>query len=250
MMMKTVLRLFFAIARYMPRSRYQNCTLRRLGDRGRVRHLEELALLEAQATHEQRVREDLDLRVQLAHAAVVEPARGLDLVLGVDQLALQLQVVLAGLELRVRLGDREDALQRRLHVVLGDGRLGRAARRQRLGSRLGDVLEDRLLVCRVSLDRLDEVRDEVGTTLELHGDVAPRLVHADVQRHERVVRRPQVDTDDDDEQDDDADDDEPFHGDDYSRAASACLSQSYELFGVRANVSKSTCTNPKRWRKP
>src|SRR5690606_37046565 len=97
----------------------------RLGDGGGVRDLEELALGEAEATNEQGVREDLDLRVQLAHATVVEPARRLDLVLGVDQFTLQLQVVLARLELRVRLGHGEDTLQGLLHVVLGDSGFGR-----------------------------------------------------------------------------------------------------------------------------
>ena len=90
--------------------------------------------MEAEAAHEQRVREHLDLRVELAHAAVVEPARGLDLVFGVDELDLQLQEVLARLQLRVGLGDREDRLQRLLHVVLGGARLGRALRLQRLGA--------------------------------------------------------------------------------------------------------------------
>ena len=121
-MMKTVLRLFFAIAEYMRAIHAGRCAAarlldqrsrselhaRRLGDRGGVVDLEELALREAEAAHEQRVREDLDLGVELAHAAVVEAARGLDLVFGVDQLGLQLQEVLVGLQLRVRLGDRED----------------------------------------------------------------------------------------------------------------------------------------------
>jgi hypothetical protein len=64
----------------------------------------------------------------------------------------------------------------------------------------------------VALDRLDEVGQQVGTTLELHGDVAPRLIHPHIEPNQPVVGRPQVDTDDGDERDDDADDDECVHG--------------------------------------
>ena len=62
----------------------------------------------------------------------------------------------------------------------------------------------------VALHRLDEVRQQVGSPLELDRDVAPRLVDAHVQRDERVVGRPQVDADDDDERHDDEDRDQPF----------------------------------------
>ncbi len=62
----------------------------------------------------------------------------------------------------------------------------------------------------VALDRLDEVRDQVGATLELHRDVAPRLVDAHVELDEAVVGRPQVDPDDHSEGDDDQDRNEPF----------------------------------------
>ena len=49
--------------------------------------------------------------LKFTDTAVVEATRRLDLVFGVDQLGLQLEEVLAGLQLRVRLGDREDRLQ-------------------------------------------------------------------------------------------------------------------------------------------
>src|SRR4051812_27042331 len=88
-MMKIVLRLFFAMARYMespgqPRwGRRLELDARRLCDRRGICDLEELALFEPEAANEQGVREGLDLRVELAHAAVVEPTGGLDLVFGV-----------------------------------------------------------------------------------------------------------------------------------------------------------------------
>src|SRR5690606_36199343 len=114
---------------------------------------------------EQVVREDLDLRVQFANTAVVEPASGLHLVLGVDQRMLHLKEILARLQLRIGLGDGEEALQRLLQVSLGDSGLTRTGRGESLGPGAGDVLEDGLLVRGVALDRLDEVRNEIGSPL-------------------------------------------------------------------------------------
>src|SRR5665213_3277609 len=102
----TVLRLFLAIARYIACP--SELHARRLGDRREVGDLEEVARRESQTLGEDVVREDLDLGVQLAHATVVEPARGLDLVFRVDEVGLQSQEVLARLQLRVRLRHGED----------------------------------------------------------------------------------------------------------------------------------------------
>src|SRR3546814_6361554 len=68
----------------------------------------ELALAEAEVAREEVVREHLDLGVQLAHTTVVEAARGLDLVLGVDDRLLKLEEVLARLQLRIRLRNRSE----------------------------------------------------------------------------------------------------------------------------------------------
>ena len=79
--------------------------------------------METKVAREQRVREDLDFGVELAHTAVVETTAGLNLVFSVNKFALELKVVLAGLQLRVRLSDSKDALEGRLHVVLGSSRI-------------------------------------------------------------------------------------------------------------------------------
>src|SRR5690606_37080937 len=164
-MMRIVLRLFFAMAEYMGCLRYvrwgaevsiRRCAATRptgdrselhagrLGDRGGIRHLEELALGESEPAHEERVREDLDLGVELAYAAVVEATRRLDLVFGVDELALQLQEVLVRLQLRVGLGHREDRLHRRLELVLGHRGFGGCRGAHRGGACGGHLLEDAL----------------------------------------------------------------------------------------------------------
>src|SRR6187431_2480877 len=207
--MNQVLRLLRAMALYTDYFRSE-LHARRLADRGAVDDLEELPLVEAEVAGEQVVREHLDLGVQLPNAAVVEAAGGLDLVFGVDDRLLQLEEVLARLQLRIGLRDSEQRLQRLLHVALCDARFGRAARCQRLGSGACDVFEDRLLMGRIALHRLDQVRQQIGSTLQLDGDVAPRLVDAHIERDQRVVCRPQVDADDDDERHDDQYRDQPF----------------------------------------
>ena len=79
---------------------------------GGILDLEELAAGEAERAGEQAVREHLDLGVVRLDVAVVDAARSGDLVLGVRQLALQLGEALGGAQLRVGLGDREQAAQR------------------------------------------------------------------------------------------------------------------------------------------
>ena len=63
------------------------------------------------------------LRVVRLDVAVVDAPRGGDLVLGVRQLGLQLLEVLAGAQLRVGLGDREQPAQRLAENALGHARL-------------------------------------------------------------------------------------------------------------------------------
>ena len=57
--------------------------------------------------------------VQVAHGHVVEAPRGLDLVLRVGELVLELEEVLAGLQVGVVLGNREQLAQRAGELVLG-----------------------------------------------------------------------------------------------------------------------------------
>src|SRR5207237_10521696 len=95
----------------------------------------------------------------------------------------------------------------RLGALLG---LPRGAGRDRRGVRFGDLLEDRRFVRRVSLHRLDEVRDQVVTPLELNFYVRPGLFHALTQRVEAVVRRDEEERDRPDDDKDDYDLHEPL----------------------------------------
>src|SRR5439155_19032111 len=87
------------------------------------------------------------------------------------------------------------------------------------GARFGHLLKDRRLVRRISLDGLDEVRDEVVTPLELDVDVSPGLLHALTQRDEAVVGR---DEEEGEHPEDDKDDDD-FHGPSLEREASRTI---------------------------
>ena len=162
--------------------------------------LVELALLDAGDAGEQQPGQRAHERVQLRDGVVVVlPGEG-ELVLGVGELALEVEEVLVGLEVGVVLGDRVEVDQRPLHGGVGGGlgvdvvalRRGLEAR-----PRAGDLLEDRLLVRGVPLDRVDEVRDQVGATGELDVDAAQRLLGADVRGAQLV----------------EADDGEPGEGD-------------------------------------
>ena len=127
--------------------------------------------------------ERLDARVVALHVAVVDAARAGDLILGVRQLGLQLLEVLGRAQLRVGLGDGEQAAERSAQLALGLGDLSRrrgaaGLRAHGVGARLRDGLEDLALVRRIALDGLDQVRDQVVPALELDVDPAPGLVDA------------------------------------------------------------------------
>ena len=86
---------------------------------------------------------------------------------------MQAREVRVGLQLRVVLDDDEepasavDSALRRLDL------LGRRRRAGHLRARVGDRLEDVLLLLREALHRLDEVRNEVAPALQLVLDLAP-----------------------------------------------------------------------------
>ena len=79
---------------------------------GGVLDLEELALREAERAGDEDCGEDLDRVVERQHRVVVDLARDRDLVLGVPELVLEVEEVRARLQVRVRLGDGEEAAER------------------------------------------------------------------------------------------------------------------------------------------
>ena len=91
---------------------------------------------EAERPGEHEARERLDRVVVRQHGVVVDLARDGDAVLRLGELGLELPEVLVRLELRVRLGDGEEAAERGSEDSLGLRRLGRRLRLLRAGARL------------------------------------------------------------------------------------------------------------------
>jgi hypothetical protein len=160
---------------------------RHLRHRGVTLRREELALAEAERYREEEPRQALHRGVEVHHGRVVIAARGADLVLGVRQVFLELQEVLGRLQVRIRLGDREEPADRRgeelVRVRCVPGRRGLLHG----CSRPRHLVEDGTLVSGIAADGLDEVRDQVGAALELDFDVRPTRLDLVAQPDQPVV---------------------------------------------------------------
>src|SRR6266508_1133445 len=124
-------------------------------------------------------------------------------VLGLRQLLLQRQEALVGLEVRVGLRHRKQALQGAAQHVLGRRLAGGSLRVDRPRPRLGDRLQRAPLMGGVALDGLDQVGDQVVTALELHVDLAPRVVDMVPPPNQAVVDQHGHDQQHDDDRHDD-----------------------------------------------
>jgi len=78
------------------------------------------------------------------------------------------------LEIRIRLGQREEAAQGLAELSFGPGAGPGCLGRHRRAAGLYDGVEDAPLVRCVALDRLHEVRHEIGSAVELHVHLRPR----------------------------------------------------------------------------
>ena len=137
-------------------------------------------------------------------------------VLGSGELVHQALERLVRLQLRIRLDDGEQPPERARESRL---RLREAAHRLRTARRAGGALRrlhgagagrdhrvERLtLVRHVALRRLDEIRNEVIASLELHVDLRERVAEPVAHGDEAVVRRDHPD----DERGDDGEEDPP-----------------------------------------
>ena len=148
----------------------------------------------------------LDLVVVVEHAVVVELAGVGDATFGGGQFLLQRQEVLVGLEVGVRLAEREHLAERAGEHVVGLGLcLGGVGRGDRRVAGLDHGFEGAALVGGVALDGLDEVRDEVESALELDVDLRPGVVDLVAAADQAVVHR-RSSTRHDHQHDDDHDD--------------------------------------------
>src|SRR3989442_6859946 len=162
--------------------------------------LEVLALGEAEEQRDLVGREAVDGGVEIADDGVVVATRALNRLLDLAERALELAEALVRLQLRVRLGEREELTERAGQLVLGlRARLLRLGRDRRAAG-ANDLIERGPLVRGVAFDGLDQVGHQVGAAFELHVDVRPRFFGPLAQPDELVVRQ--------DDRDDEADEDE------------------------------------------
>src|SRR5439155_4087151 len=112
-------------------------------------------------------RKGLHRRVEIAHDRVVVATGVLDRVLDLAERPLELDEVRVRLEVRIRLGKREELAEGARERVLRLRARLRRLRGDRGAARARHGLERGPLVGGVALHRLDEVRHEVGAPLEL-----------------------------------------------------------------------------------
>jgi len=122
--------------------------------------------------------ENLSGRVVGKDGIVVELASEGDSALGIAELLLQVKELLTRSQGRIGLRNRKEALQRVAEEVLGFRLCRWSLRPHCADSSLSHGLEGLSLVDGVSLDRLNEIRHQVVTALELDSDLAPRIIHA------------------------------------------------------------------------
>src|SRR5664280_872201 len=164
--------------------------LRRLGD------VEELLLLDVEHTSHHVRRERLDLCVQVAHHRVVITASILDRIFQSAQRTLQRLELLRGAQLRVSLGHRKQPAQGVGELSLGFALLRRSGGGHGRTAIFGDVLEGPLFVRGVALHGFHQVGDKVVAAFQLHVDIGPGVVGADLQLHQTVVNADQRERDD------------------------------------------------------
>src|SRR5690625_1095776 len=152
-------------------------------------NLQENLLLLAHGAGQEHARNGLDRIVVLQHRVVVKLAGVSDLVLHTREFILQRTEVLVGAQLRVGFGHGEETTERPAHLV---GSLCRFSDRTGIHhclSRTVDGVEYLTLVRRITLHRLDDVGNEVVSTLQLHIDLTPRVFIAVLEGDDAVVDR-------------------------------------------------------------
>ncbi len=161
-------------------------------------------LVEPKRTRDEHRREALDRGVQIAHGGVVIAPRALQLTFDIRQLVLQLEEIRVGLELRIGLGNGEQASKQARHLCIRLSSALDTPGGKRLGAVRAYFLKHLALVGGVSLNGFHEIRNQVRAAAELHGDSAEALLHQSPQPDQPVVQR-----DGGKQQQDDCCDDDP-----------------------------------------
>lgn len=153
----------------------------------RVGDLDQRLLRMAAPRGDDRRGEHLDGVVVVRHGRIVRAAYGLQLVLHLLDLPLQVEELRVGLQFGVILdGDMEPAEQRRELAAFAD--LLALRGRGRARTQVGDARQELVLVDHVGLDRGHQIRDQVVALLQDHADAAPALPDTVASGDQAVVR--------------------------------------------------------------
>ena len=125
----------------------------------------------------------MDISVVVLQCLVVALSFDGDAVFGAGELILQAQEVFVGFKLRIILHNREQPSKCTVELLVGCNLLLRRAGRKQCRAGLGNIAENLLLLLRITLHSLDQIRNQVSTALQHDVHLRPcrlnRLVFTD-----------------------------------------------------------------------
>ena len=98
-----------------------------------------------------------------------------------------------GAKLRIRFGEREEALERAGEHIFRLGLFGRAGGTHRAIAGVDDAFERVFLMRGIAFDGFHKVGDQIVAALELHVDVRPSVVTLDFEADQAVVHADEED---------------------------------------------------------
>src|SRR5437016_2673908 len=150
-------------------------------------YFEEFARLEPEHACKNIGGELLNLGVQVADDRVVVAARVLNGVFNLHKRILQGSETFNGAKLRIGLGQSEQALQGAREQILSLGLIDGPGCGHGAIASVDDGFESAFFMPGITLHCFDEIGNQVITTLELHVDVGPSVVHLNLKAHQAVV---------------------------------------------------------------
>ena len=142
---------------------------------GRIDDLPEIGFGKPEHPGDDVRREERDCGIVVRRGVVVVLTRKRDLVLSRSEFLLQMQEILIRLELRIGFDLDHQPAQNAGQLGFSGDLFAGSGRRKRVGTGLRDLLKDGTLVTGISLDRLDEIRDQVVALFQCHTDAALAL---------------------------------------------------------------------------
>ncbi len=149
--------------------------------------LEEIALREIEYPGNNIARHRFGHRIEVSYGAVVITARELKVVLGLNELILQVQEILVRFKIRIVFGERNQSSDFRAELFFGFAARGDVCLTHGFGTQLRDRLQRGTLVLGVLIDGCYQAGHEIMAALQLDVDVAPRSIDAIAAANQAVV---------------------------------------------------------------